>query len=516
MSVPVLVRSSMRTWDYALLLVAGVGAFIGGCVVFNNGDKFAGVMLEVVGGLCVLASVVGLRWRIRRRQWIRLDDQGFTLIDRNGDTDYVDQQVRSIALRLKQNFSEGIAKSLTQTVLIWLGTSDADDHEVTKIELKTTFKPEAGSPLSVLIERLSKQVLDRARQILSDGSPFSGDGWSIGQRNLVVAAKPEPLHCSLDEISATGVVDDKLCLWRIGVDEVWTRIDINSVNAYVLKWLIDEQLAKRPGTSESAPSGDSFGRVIFERRPPAWNTVVLGLGAIALLSLAAFLFVAPANNPGRAQTPRMIVATCISVLAIACGVGVVHCRRAVFRCHQFGVVKQGLGLHRSLRYEHVESFTYKATRHYHNGVYVATAFVLDLIPDAAHKSQRIRYSVSLKHNDSELDNLRDQIAVIIGARMQRSILEGRQVQWTPGLTFDGDSLIYSAAGLFGRKPPITIPLADIATFTMDKGQCYLFRADKKKAIVQEGVDARNFFPGFHCMLALIHKINSTNAEVAKS
>ena len=323
------------------------------------------------------------------------------------------------------------------------------------------------------------------------------------KQNLVVSAKPEPLHAPLNDIAMTGVVDQKLCLWRRGEDEVWTRIPIDSVNAYVLKWLIDERLAEQPNEADAGRE-DGLGRVLFERKPRTAQVVICVLGGFTLLLAALGLIVGGIVGKQNEAIPMVLFGVASLLGAIGCGYGIVHARYAKFRCHQFGLVKRGVRNSRSLRYEHVEAFTYQSTRHYHNGVYTGTIFVLNFEPVAEHKANRIRYTATLHNADTELDNLRDQVSGIIAARMRRDIAARREVVWTPGLTFRGDSLIYRASGLFAKKDAVTIPLASIDSYKLDQGVCYLFLKQGKKAAVQENMQARNFFPGFYCMLGLIN------------
>jgi hypothetical protein len=501
MSQPVLVRSSMRTWDFTLLVIAGMGAFVGGWIVFANGERGVGIALQVLGGLCAVGSAVGLQRRIARRQWVTASDNGFTLSDRRGESEYEDAQVRSLALNLKSNYAEGVEKSVTRTLLIWLDETDENDSSE-RLELKSTFKPDEADPLAILIQRLSQRVLDRARTKLREGSTFSGSGWVLEKQNLVVSAKPEPLHAPLGDIAMTGIVDQKLCLWRRGDDEAWARIPIDSVNAYVLKWLLDERLAERPGEDDSTTEG-GLGRVLFERKPRAAQTVICLLGGFALLLAALGLIVGGLVGRQGKPVPMILLGLGCLLGAVGCGYGILHARYVRFRCHQFGLVKRGVRRSRSLRYEHVEAFTYQSTRHYHNGVYTGSIFVLDFDPVAEHKANRIKYSVTLHNADTELDNLRDQVAGIIATRMRRDIAAGREVAWTPALTFRGDSMVYRASGLFAKKEAVTIPLAEIDSYKMDQGVCYLFLKQRKKAAVQENMHARNFFPGFYCMLGLV-------------
>ncbi len=503
----VLVRSSMRTWDFVLFIILGLGACAGGAILYGQNEFVLSVILLVLGGIFVIASMIGLQRRISRRQWIQLRSDGFTVLDRSGDSDYEDQQIQSLALRFKQNFSEGVEKSVTRTLILWMDTEDGD---AVRLEFQSTFKTGVPDPLAEFIDRLSKLVFDRARELLSNGRTFAGDGWVLERRNLVVAAKPEPLHCPLDEIVMTGVVDQKLCLWRKGQDEVWARINIDLLNTYVLKWLIDERLAERP-QEESARDGESLGRVLFERRPRSSTVVILAL-CTGILALLGFAMIAGGMADARDGVALIAVGLGMLALALACGLGIVHCRRAVFRCHQYGLVKRGLTGERKLRYEHVEAFTYQATRHFHNGVYTGTIFVLDFEPDTEHKSQRIKYNVTLRQADEELNNLRDQVAAIIGTRMQQQILAGRNVKWTPALAFEGNALIYTPVGFISRKAPVSIPVAEIELYKMDQGKCELFRKGQSKAVIHEDLHAKNFFPGFHCMLLQIGANSASETE----
>lgn len=495
----VLIRSSMRLWDYILLLIAGIGLLVASFLV----DKSLTLGLQILGGLSIVTGGIGLQWRIATRQWIRVEEDFFTIVDRHGESDYDDVQVQSLALKIKHNYSEGVETSISRTLLLWVG-DDEDVEELTRLELKTTLKPaDAADPLADFIERLSKRVLKRARELLASGSTFAGDGWVLEQRNLVVAAKPKPLHSRLDDIVMTGVVDKKLGLWKKGQDEVWARIDIDSVNAYILQELIDERLEEQ-GEADANESADGLGRIIFERRSRTTTVVIMVLGIIALILMGIGFIVAGVTDRFGNGAGLIIGGVGCFAGAIGCVLGIIHCRIAVFRCHQFGLVSRGLAGERELRYEDVEAFTFQATRHFHNGVYTGTNFLLDFEPIPEQRTHRIRYGGTASHVDEELENLRTHIADVIGARMRREIHAGRSVLWTPGLTFKGQSLIYKPSGLFASKEPIKVPLAEIESYNMHQGQCQLFRKGQKKVFASVNMHARNFFPGFHCMLGLIN------------
>ena len=46
MSLSVLVQSSLRTQDFTLLIVVGVGPFVGDWIAFANGAQVVGIVLK--------------------------------------------------------------------------------------------------------------------------------------------------------------------------------------------------------------------------------------------------------------------------------------------------------------------------------------------------------------------------------------------------------------------------------------------------------------------------------------
>ena len=48
MSLSVLVQSSLRTQDFTLLIVVGVGPFVGDWIAFANGERGVGIALHTI------------------------------------------------------------------------------------------------------------------------------------------------------------------------------------------------------------------------------------------------------------------------------------------------------------------------------------------------------------------------------------------------------------------------------------------------------------------------------------
>ena len=507
MSRAVLVRSTMRTWDLILLVMGGLIAGVVGAVLIENNEGVPGKILALIGALTVIGGMCALQWRIATRRWVRVGSDGFTIIDRRGETDYEDSQVQSLALQERRNYLHGIHKSTTRTLILWLDAWEAAD-QASRLEFRSTRKSAEHDPLSDLMERLLEQVLHRAVDLLNAGQTFSGRGWKIDRQTLVFETKAEPRHCPLDEIVMTAIVDQDLCLWRQNHDKVWARVKIDDVNAPVLKYLLDARLSDQP--EETPDDGEGLGRVIFERKAGTAATIIVALVTFPLMLIGTGLMVGVLLMVGEMIGWNLgdnvwlnVGVIAILSAAFACYLAFLYYQRIAFRCHQFGVVKRGLFDERKIRHDHVEALTYSATRHFHHGVYSHTRLALDFEPDAKHRSQRIQYTVSVPQVDEELIRLRDQIAAMIGTRMWHAVDAGQKVEWTPALSFHQQHLAYTPAGWFGQKATVSIPITEISQFRVNEGQCELFVKGQAKAVIQEQVDARNFFPGLHCLLLLI-------------
>ncbi|MFM8222965.1 MAG: hypothetical protein ACKOJF_28990, partial [Planctomycetaceae bacterium] len=258
-------RGSFRRWDLILVIVAGALASLVG-LVFMRGAPIPGI--PIAGAVCALSGAVALWRRKRQRQWVRVQPEGFTLLDSNGETEFEDFQVESLAVDLQRNEAGGLVQSITRILTLWLDETTSNDRSQ-RLQFRTTLQPGEVDPLSELIARLHTQVLELARDQLSDGRAFSGTGWRLEEGDLVFSSGATPLECPLEDIAVVGVVDRELRIWRTGRDEAWAGVKLNGRNAYVLKELLAEQLEHRDengnSLSDSDQDSDSLGRIIFER-----------------------------------------------------------------------------------------------------------------------------------------------------------------------------------------------------------------------------------------------------------
>jgi hypothetical protein len=496
MSNRILVRGTLRTWDCSLLLVLGILLLVGVGVAVAFGQTVLAALLFVGACASAVGGVLARRRRSARRRWVEDQGDGFLVIDAAGERRFADDDILSMALVHKQNYHQGLLKSVTRRFLVWV----AGEGPLPEcIEMANTLAPGAADPLNRLVHRIGDLLCERAESELANGQSVLGEGWALHGEELTVRAGPEEKACRVADIAALDVVDKAICVWRAGQDEVFARVPLASANAYILQRLLADRMPDRPAAA-APPEGGGLGRVIFERRARTASLVAAVLIAVVLLLFAAFLAVA--GIAGKAYEPVLWALACLAGAGL-CVLAALHVRRATFRCHQYGVYKVGLFGERRLRYADVASFSYSATRHFHNGAYTGTIFQFAFEPAAGVDGKPIRHTVNLPHADQELDNLRDEVSRMIAARMAGQLQGDNPVPWTKKLTFFRDGIEYRPAGVFGRKEPVFVSFKEVQSYQIHQGTFFLWVRGEKKPVIREPMTAANFFPGFYLLTTIV-------------
>jgi hypothetical protein len=492
MAEPVLVRSSTRTWDHNLLLAAGAVFLVGGSIGAVFGKPLLCILPAVAGVALMVWAVVGRSQRAGLRRWVQDQGDGFLIIDPKRERRLFDRDVLAMALARKSNYSEGILKSETRKFRVWLPRGEAAPEA---IEMTNKVKVGTADPLAGLIDRIGNLLFERAKEEFVSGQAVLGECWTLDNRVLTVRMGGAEASCPLEELTATDVVDRNICVWRRGQDEAFARVPVKSANAYVLPRLLTERLAQQSATDgHAAPRG--LGRVLFERRPRKATSVALFIFGALLLAPAPVL----AMFAGQAGILWEVGSVAVAGIAI---VGGLHACRATFRCHQHGVYKAGLFRGSTLRYSELASFSYSSMRHYHHGAYTGTNFRLSFEPEPGQGARRIVHSVHLPHADQELEKLRDQVSQLIAARMSRRLAAREPVRWTKRLRFLPDGIEFHPRSFFGRKAPVVMPFADVASYEIRDGRFMLWAGERKKPVIRESTAAANFYPGYHVLSTLL-------------
>jgi hypothetical protein len=483
----VLVRGELSIW-HVIGVIAGVLAVPVGIVLVLCQLPVgwfvgaAGIVLALSVGSVSLAL-----WR--QRMWVEDLGTGLVVRDRQGARQYPDEQIVALALETKKQHDQGEIKGVKRTFKIWL------DSTPTPVVMTNSIKTGFPDPLANLISRLVATLEQRLNADIDRGGSASGDGWRIEKSQLALGPSQEQ-NIPLAELVAVEVFEQKMCLWRKGQDAAIFKAPLGSRNAHLLPLLLLPRIASGEERQDSEAQA-GLGRILFERRQTKLGIAIFIILAIVAVFVGLLMFVA--------MLPKVID----GLICLAIGLGVatlfgfltVVMRYMVFRCHQRGVFKGNILGEKQLLYAAVASFTYVATRHYHNGAYVGTQLQMKFEPIAGSGATRISYGATVQVADDDLEELRDFISRQLAERMAQQLSTGQPVQWTPNLTFMREGIQYRPAGMLGigRKEAQFVPWDAYGGCSLDKGVFYLFVKGNSKPVMTEQCSVANFFPGFYLL-----------------
>lgn len=486
MSEPVLVRGEMSRsiyWSRILIPFCGLAAV----ALLLFGDRTAGILLTAVFGfiwICLEASVARLR---SRQMWIRDTQDGFEVIHLKRQFHVPDDSIHALALKTRRNFSGGELKSVLRQFVVWTTA------EPQPIILETTLTNKQPDPLAALTSRVWNSVLERSQSSLQAGDCLVGDNWRLDTKEFTWKKGSSEQSIPRHEISACDEFDGHICIWKKGQDDAIAKFPAGGQNVCLLPHLLrvtDQTVPAEPD------DGATLGRVLFERKPRLTTRLLCYVSGFLMAFVGVCVLAAT----------REVAAQLIGAAFMTGGgwliIWAYSLAYTVFQCRERGVLQRGLLTHRELRYVDVGAFTYAATRHYHNGVYVGTHVGLGFVPLPEAKGQALNYRTTIMNDDEALEELRNFIAKAIAVRMGSRLSGGDVVPWTANLTFHPQGIQYRPAGLLRRKDVQLLPYAEFGGQGLDQGVFYLFRRGEKKHIMSEQVSAANFFPGYFLLLMM--------------
>lgn len=345
MSGRVLVYGEMGWWLRAGRLLAAVAVMaMLATVVMGAPLAIWGLAFAVV----VCAVLEATAWvRRRRRTWIEVEPEGFTVVDRRGSRQVADHQVVGMAYSVCKRFSNGTHSGDRRTCRLWL-SSDPNP-----LVMDNTYKLGHVDPMRDLIGRLHDLLRDGFRAAWEHDVPIQGDGWELHRRELRYQdRKRSSLQVlPISEIAAVEFHDGRMGVWRRGEELPCVQFDPNGRNTWLLESLLADQL---PASSDTAQlAGGTLGRILFRRkmkRSDVWIlNVVTGLCVVTGVGL---LFAPHAKLAEGAYVALPLAA----ITGLAAFIG----SRIEFRVHALGVFKTWWVVSRTLLYSDMEAFAYSA------------------------------------------------------------------------------------------------------------------------------------------------------------
>ncbi len=490
----ILVREPIPSLIWLFVFLVGLGVLIG--ILLVPTDAILGYTVAGISALALVSQLVWIGKKKRDRLWITVTEDGFLIHDRQGTHEFDDSQIVALDLSTHENYTGGVLKSVSRTFTVTVAGSDQP------IVMRNTIPVDAPDPLAPFINRTVHDYRERAVEAMEHGVRLEGTGWSLGRDNFEIRRGADIESLRFDELAAFDIFDGRICVWKRGDEEPTVKIPLDSKNAFLLQLILPERIPESTDRQEHV-TGDSLGRILFERRSTLVTQILLWVGA-AVCGLLAVIFIL-AGEPD-----NFIIAAVAAPFAIVLAVAAVQTRKSVFRCHELGVTKRGLFGERRLLYRDVQQFTYAGTRQYYNGVYTGTTMALTFAPAADSGLKTITFSRTIKNADSSLDALRDHVAQVIGAQMAQRLAEDGFVEWTKNLAFRSEGILYRPSGWLKKKEPILLPYEQVANFDIQEGRFYLWEQETDKSVTSELVSATNFFPGFFLLVSLFSSDEEDN------
>lgn len=485
MNEPMLVRGMFTTVEKVMLwlaFIAGVAAPVIGVWVFFTTD--AGfLVIPVTLALGVLVGGFGavtVMLRRRSRVWVTDHGDSITVTDALGTRTYKDEQLVGAALFEKNRTMGG------RGVAVWLRCCHLwfDDSDQ-PIKMEGRLRDDRPDMLVPLIERLVNGLMERCEAAITEGGGVTGDGWLLSPDGLSFRdAHGGEQFAPYAHLAATDVFDNAVCVWSVGQELPFLKIDVASCNALMFVRLLAARIPERD-ESEVPHAEGSLGRLLFERK--ASFPAVAGLLVVSVIALlvaaGCLLFL-------------YLVAVAIAMLVgVICALAAMESAIGCFSCHERGVRKRSMFGTKELLYEDLMSFTYGATHMYYNGAYTGTQIAMQFTPFPESGKKAIRYNRQVKVSDDSLDSLRDHISGVIASNMAKQLEESGQTQWTKHVTFTADAFVFRQQGFVGRKEPVALPYEAVSGINMVEGQFMVFGEGDKPAITIQASE-ENFWPGF--------------------
>lgn len=485
----ILVKGELSVWHAIGSAVGVLAVIVGGVLLVLQLPAgwfvgAAGMVLALSVGSAALAL-----WQ--RRTWVEDLGNGLVVRDRQGVRQHPDEQIIALALETKKQHTQGEVKGITRIFKLWL------DGTPTPVVMTNSIRTGYPDPLANLIDRLVGTLAGRMSDDIERGGNAAGDGWRLDKSHLLLGPSQEQA-VPLAELVAVEIFEQKMCIWRRGQDAAIFKAPLGFRNAHLLPLLLEPRMPSADERRE-APSTTGLGRILFERKPGA-----VGIALCAIFGIVAFVagFILLAVNWPKVEGILFLgIALVVSVLF---ALGAVTQRYMVFRCHERGVFKGNLFGEKLLPYASVASFTYSATKHYHNGAYVGTQLAMKFEPIAGSGAPAISYGATVQVADDDLEELRDFISRQLADRMAEQLSTGQPVHWTANLVFLREGIQYRPAGMLGlgRKEPHFLPYDAYGGCNLNEGVFYLFVKGNSKAVMTEQCNAANFFPGFYLLLLM--------------
>ncbi len=242
-------------------------------------------------------------------------------------------------------------------------------------------------PVTPIVQQLLQRMEDETQR-----RTLEGDGWSVDHADLFTDHGATPLAT----LSAAGIYDDQVRLWRDSESEAFIGVPKTSPNALVL-------LRVANGRAGPAPDSGTLGRLLFTRKPSGVVNILMALLTGAVVLLCAFAVI-------ERWAPHFL-----EELDLGCGIlTLILLIRAFlsfgtrYRFYERGVVATSIGGRSETLYADVQRVTWRERRMNWLGAYLGTRVYARLYPAAGPPLRISLYR--RRFSDPDMDWVRKRAA----------------------------------------------------------------------------------------------------------
>ena len=416
----------------------------------------AGCTALTIAG-AVVTFVIWLRFGVT----ISLRELGAVIVSRGKTHEIRYADVDAITVYDKRRYDETVVvRALTRTITL----------ETASGRVKAQYVALPQDALDHVLEVLVERIAAVAR-------PRAGKGWSVEQGMLVARRERVPLS----SISAAGVFERNVRLWRHNDEEHFFSVPYDTKNARVLL-----ALATHAGQASARPSTTGIGRLLFSRRTTMisglGNTLLVAFGlAVGWMCLERYLHV-----PSKLAVGAMLG---VFVLWIFYSLYRATVR---YRFHERAVVRISLLGARTLAYANVAAMTWhESASTMHGAIPLGTTVKAKLLPDDGSPALSIRLH-RLRGIDGDLEPVRSRIAQHIAENLRRHLEHGDDIPWTSMARFTREGLVVQG-GWLGKTTTVLRYDQPLGAFP-GQGFLILYR-ESNKPLARLDINGTNFYPG---------------------
>ena len=506
-------------WLAILVLVAGVAlAALFAMLSDRQADRNTTLAWAGVEVVAVVLAVVRADWIRRSRWWLTATEDGFILTDDRQEFSIPDEAIVDLGVVTRTVPIRPTEVILHRDVRFAFRSGSGVDIRRFSQKLSLGKTDHLGPALERVLEGLVRRTIEK----IEPGGLLVGEGWKLSRDGLSLAISDGTFLLPLAEVAAVDWIDEAVCVWAAGRDEVILRAKATTTGATVLFRVLRVLCSRvpdavpgqsanpaktRPRPARTKPAGDksrrTLGRLIFSKEPaPGLIDYHLIVGAAIPLALGGLIWFVRrytlAWDPLAGLSEGMIGLVVALIATIVGWVAWVRGNES-FRCYENGIQHRTWLGTTTLLFSEVGSFTYAGTRRYVNWEYTGTELRLEFSPlDRNRKA--IQYHTQHHFDDTKFDTLRDNVARVIAGHMLERLHRGEPIKWTPRLVLQPDGLFVRPRS--GSREGRLVPYDRVGSHTFDDGVFYLRTEGDAGQAIEERVSRPNFFPGYFVLLAL--------------